>query len=83
MGDSEPEVVVGKPNPLMLTVLSRSAHLDLDRSIMVGDRLDTDIAFGNGAKLRTVLVLTGVTSREQVGAVVATCCAVAFHPTRR
>jgi ribonucleotide monophosphatase NagD (HAD superfamily) len=129
-----PEVVVGKPNPLMLTVLTKAAHLDPARryqgllvllfvvavavavvvgavvavcsfvvplvlsggrraspnscnmspwvcarllpvgcppfsfpiSVMVGDRLDTDIQFGHGAGVPTVLVLTGVSTIDEV-----------------
>ena len=33
---------------------------------MIGDRMDTDIVAGTEAGMRTILVLTGVTRREQV-----------------
>jgi NagD protein len=35
-------------------------------SVMIGDRMDTDILSGLGAGMHTVLVLTGVTSREEM-----------------
>lgn len=65
--NSEPEAVVGKPSPKMLEVLSHYAKIDLKRSLMVGDRLNTDIEFGKRQGLRTLLVLTGVSTREEVG----------------
>jgi NagD protein len=36
-------------------------------SAMIGDRMDTDIVAGIESGMRTILVLTGVTTREQVG----------------
>eukprot|EP01112_Ceratiomyxa_fruticulosa_P007175 TRINITY_DN184_c1_g1_i1.p1 TRINITY_DN184_c1_g1~~TRINITY_DN184_c1_g1_i1.p1 ORF type:complete len:291 (-),score=43.29 TRINITY_DN184_c1_g1_i1:33-905(-) len=63
----EPDVVIGKPEPLFLDVICNSnADIDLTKTCMVGDRLDTDIAFGKSRSLATLLVLTGVTSREYV-----------------
>jgi len=43
---------------------SLGAHSE--SSVMVGDRMDTDIVAGIEAGLQTILVLTGVTSREQI-----------------
>ena len=59
---------VGKPNPLMMRTALRalSAHAHSEDSVMIGDRMDTDIVAGLESGLRTVLVLTGVTQREQV-----------------
>src|SRR5919205_3534624 len=57
---------VGKPNPLMMrSALNRIDALS-ETTVMVGDRMDTDIVAGLEAGLRTVLVLTGATSRHQV-----------------
>ncbi|UJP40090.1 HAD-IIA family hydrolase [Cellulomonas palmilytica] len=57
---------VGKPNPIMMrTALNRlGAHSET--TAMVGDRMDTDVVAGIEAGLRTYLVLTGSTRREDV-----------------
>lgn len=56
---------VGKPNPLMIRTALRRMNEHSESTIMVGDRMDTDILIGTEGGLETVLVLTGVTSREQ------------------
>ena len=58
--------VVGKPGPLMIDYLVESLDLNRDRIAMVGDRLDTDILFGQDNGLRSVLVLSGVTTEEKL-----------------
>jgi len=58
--------VVGKPSPLIIDYLCDRLHLQRDRICMVGDRLDTDILFGTDNGLKTVLVLSGVTSEEKL-----------------
>lgn len=58
---------VGKPNPLMMREALRRLNSHSDNSVMIGDRMDTDILSGIGAGMHTVLVLTGVTSREELG----------------
>ena len=57
---------VGKPNPLMMRTALRTLNAHSENSVMIGDRMDTDIVSGIESGLRTILVLTGVTSREQV-----------------
>jgi NagD protein len=57
---------VGKPNPLMMRSALRTLNAHSEDSAMIGDRMDTDIIAGIESGLRTILVLTGVTSREQV-----------------
>lgn len=57
---------VGKPNPLMMRAALRQLGAHSESSIMIGDRMDTDIVAGTEAGMRTILVLTGVTTREQV-----------------
>jgi phosphoglycolate/pyridoxal phosphate phosphatase family enzyme len=62
-----PDVVAGKPSLQMLDLIDGGA-LDRARTCMVGDRLDTDIAFGNAGGLRaTLLVLTGISSLAEAG----------------
>ncbi|KAJ3026350.1 UNVERIFIED_CONTAM: hypothetical protein HDU68_005795 [Siphonaria sp. JEL0065] len=57
-------VVIGKPEPTMMEVIVNKFHLNRERTCMVGDRLDTDILFGQQGGLKTLLVLTGVTPSE-------------------
>lgn len=52
--------VMGKPSPTMPLQVCRDLGLDPSEAIMVGDRLDTDIAAGVAAGCDTWLVLTGV-----------------------
>jgi 4-nitrophenyl phosphatase/phosphoglycolate phosphatase len=61
--------VVGKPNGLMLDVLVKEHGLERERIVMVGDRLDTDIAFGNKNGVNTLLVMSGVTREEDIRAI--------------
>jgi 4-nitrophenyl phosphatase/phosphoglycolate phosphatase len=58
--------VVGKPSPLMIDYLAEKLQLDKSRMCMVGDRLDTDVLFGSDNGLKTVLVLSGVTSEQKL-----------------
>ncbi len=58
-------IVVGKPEPgLFQRGLQRLGQLAPGQAAMVGDRIDTDVLGGRQAGLRTILVLTGVTSRS-------------------
>ncbi len=61
-------LTVGKPETYTLDLILRSAGASPTECVVVGDRLDTDIAVGRRAGARTVLALTGVTSREQAEA---------------
>jgi len=57
---------IGKPNPLMMREALRRLDSHAEDSVMIGDRMDTDILSGLGAGMHTVLVLTGVTSRDDL-----------------
>jgi NagD protein len=57
---------VGKPNPLMMREALNSLGAHSESTVMVGDRMDTDIVAGIEAGLQTILVLSGVTSESQV-----------------
>jgi 4-nitrophenyl phosphatase len=61
-----PDEVVGKPNPLMVGMLSAKLNLPKSAMAMVGDRLYTDIALGENAGITTCLVLSGETNREDL-----------------
>jgi NagD protein len=66
---------IGKPNPLMMRSALNRIDAHSESTIMVGDRMDTDVVAGMEAGLRTVLVLTGSTREEQVAA-------FPYRPTR-
>ena len=57
---------VGKPNPLMMRTGLRLLGVHSDEAAMIGDRMDTDIVAGMESGLETVLVLSGVTTRENM-----------------
>src|SRR3954471_2171278 len=57
---------VGKPNPLMMRAALNRIQAHSETTVMVGDRMDTDIVSGLEAGLRTILVGTGSTKRAQV-----------------
>ncbi|HEY0889671.1 MAG TPA: HAD-IIA family hydrolase [Nocardioides sp.] len=57
---------VGKPNPLMMRSALNRIDAHSETTVMVGDRMDTDVISGLEAGLRTFLVLTGSTARSQV-----------------
>jgi len=65
----EADVVAGKPNPLGLRLIMETNNLEPSKVLMVGDRLDTDIEFGNLAGADTLLVFSGCTSRQDLEAV--------------
>ena len=55
---------VGKPNPLMMRTGLRLLGVHSEDAAIIGDRMDTDIVAGIESGLDTVLVLSGVSSRE-------------------
>jgi NagD protein len=55
---------VGKPNPLMMRSALNALDAHSETAAMIGDRMDTDVISGLEAGMETVLVLTGVTTRE-------------------
>jgi NagD protein len=57
---------VGKPNPLMMRSALNQVQAHSETTVMIGDRMETDIKSGLEAGLRTVLVLSGSTRAEQV-----------------
>jgi HAD superfamily hydrolase (TIGR01450 family) len=60
-----PELIAGKPSPVILQVALERLGLPAHRCIMSGDRLETDMRMGHEAGMATALVLTGVTTRAQ------------------
>ena len=62
----EPDLVVGKPNRLIVDAAAAKMNLPIDQLAMVGDRLYTDIALGQSSGIVTVLVLSGETKIEDL-----------------
>jgi NagD protein len=57
---------VGKPNPLMMRTAIKYLGVHSEDTVIIGDRMDTDIVAGVESGMETVLVLSGVTRREEV-----------------
>lgn len=57
---------VGKPNPLMVREGLNTLGAHSETTVMVGDRMDTDMVAGIEAGLETILVLSGMTTADQV-----------------
>jgi 4-nitrophenyl phosphatase len=58
-------IVIGKPSPFMFELSAERLNLDMGDILVVGDRLETDIAGAQSVGARTALVLSGVSAREQ------------------
>jgi len=63
---SQTPFFVGKPNPFMMRAALNFINVHSEDTVMIGDRMDTDIIAGVESGLDTILVLTGVTNRKEV-----------------
>lgn len=61
----QPDVIVGKPNPPIIEAVTAKSGIPLQFTVMIGDRLYTDIALGRTG-ITTVLVLSGETKAADV-----------------
>jgi len=59
-------ICTGKPSTTMLDCIKAKVNFDPKKTIMVGDGLSTDILFGKNGGLTTLLVLTGITTEEEI-----------------
>jgi NagD protein len=57
---------IGKPNPLMMRTALNYLGVHSENTVMIGDRMDTDVVAGVESGMETILVLSGLTSREEV-----------------
>ena len=57
---------IGKPNPLMMRNALKILGSRREDTVIIGDRMDTDIIAGIESEIETVLVLSGVTHREHI-----------------
>jgi 4-nitrophenyl phosphatase len=62
--------LMGKPEPAMFHTALNHLGTAPRRTLMIGDRLETDIQGAQHVGLRTALVLTGVSRREDIGAII-------------
>lgn len=60
--------VLGKPSQTTVDAAAAALGVPLDRCLMVGDRLETDVLMGNRAGMTTVLVMSGVTDQRALAA---------------
>ncbi|CBQ69397.1 related to PDR16-protein involved in lipid biosynthesis and multidrug resistance / PHO13-4-nitrophenylphosphatase [Sporisorium reilianum SRZ2] len=58
--------IVGKPHKPMLDCIIATKQFDPKRAIMVGDRLNTDIEFAKAGGIASLLVLTGISKRDEI-----------------
>ncbi len=66
--DHDPDAVLGKPSATARDLVLDSLGLPPEECLVVGDRLDTDVALGAEAGMTTALVLTGVADRADLAA---------------
>lgn len=66
-GRHAPAVTIGKPGPYLLQAAAAMVGADVRRAVMIGDS-PSDVAAGRAVGARTILMLTGVTSRETADA---------------
>jgi HAD superfamily hydrolase (TIGR01450 family) len=62
----DPDAILGKPSEAALSAALDRLGAEPGECLVVGDRLDTDLAMGADTEMTTVLVLSGVTDREAV-----------------
>ncbi len=62
----EPDLIVGKPNRLIVEAASLKMGIPVEQLAMIGDRLYTDIALGEASGIPAVLVLSGETKMEDL-----------------
>lgn len=66
MATSRKAYFIGKPNPLIMREAIKRLGCTREDTLIVGDRMDTDIIAGIESEIDTALVLSGITSREDL-----------------
>jgi NagD protein len=66
MASGKSAYFLGKPNPLMMRIGMQMLGCGYKDACIIGDRMDTDIIAGIESEIDTVLVLSGVTARENI-----------------
>ncbi|MFX0003594.1 MAG: HAD-IIA family hydrolase [Candidatus Hodarchaeota archaeon] len=62
----EPVRIYGKPEPFGINLILEDKGFPVNKACIFGDRLNTDILAGNRAGIKTVAVLTGVTTLDMI-----------------
>jgi NagD protein len=57
---------LGKPNPLMMRIALRKIECSTEETVIIGDRMDTDIIAGIESEIDTCLVLSGISTSETI-----------------
>jgi NagD protein len=57
---------LGKPNPLMMRIALKKLGIPREDTVIIGDRMDTDIIAGIESEIDTLLVLSGISTREMI-----------------
>ena len=58
--------VIGKPNRFIFDMIAEEHGLERGKTVMIGDNMESDILMGINSEIDTALVLSGVTSKEQI-----------------
>jgi NagD protein len=58
--------VIGKPGPVMMRAARKALGLETAETTVIGDTMDTDIQGGVQMGYKTILVLSGITKKEQL-----------------
>ncbi|XP_064398613.1 glycerol-3-phosphate phosphatase-like [Halichondria panicea] len=66
VGSGREPIVVGKPHSPIFEVLQKSVNLDPSRTVMIGDRLNTDMELGIRNGMKTLLVFSGISQRKDL-----------------
>jgi len=64
-GSATKSLMIGKPQGIIFEMALKKLGMNKDEVIAVGDNIDTDVAAGITANIRTALILTGITTPEE------------------
>ncbi len=59
-------VIIGKPERLIIDIALRQLKISPNEALLVGDSIETDVRAGHNAGVPTALILTGVSSRQDL-----------------